>query len=108
MDRTVVRSSALPHRPTSRQATIIFEMARGWESKSIEAQQAEAAEKTAPSRPRLDVKDAAVRREQETLRLARQSVLRQIEASSNPHHHKMLEAALADLDKKLSKLMEPI
>jgi hypothetical protein len=79
-------------------------VARGWESKSVEAQQAEAVETTQKSHPRLSVKEAAVVRERENLRLARNRVLQQMEASTNPRHRKVLEDALADLEKRLSKL----
>jgi hypothetical protein len=79
-------------------------MARGWESKSVEAQQAEASEKSAKPRPPMSAEEAARWREKETLRLSRQTVLRQMEASTSPRHRKLLEVSLADLDEKLSKL----
>lgn len=78
-------------------------MARGWESKSVEAQQAEASEKSAKPRPPMSAEEAARWREQESLRLSRQRVLQQLEASTNPRHRKLLQDALADLDEKLSK-----
>jgi len=79
-------------------------VARGWESKSVEAQQAEAEEKATPALPPLSAEEAARRRQTETLRLARLRVLQQLKASSNPRHRKLLEDALADLDQKLSRL----
>ncbi len=79
-------------------------MARGWESKSIEAQQAEATDKSAPSRPKLSLADAARERERESLRLSRQRVLQQLESSQNPRHRSVLQGALADLDQKLRLL----
>jgi hypothetical protein len=78
-------------------------MARGWESKSVEAQQAEASEKSAKPRPPMNPEEAARSREKETVRLARQRVLQQLEASTNPRHRKLLQDSLADLDEKLSK-----
>jgi len=78
-------------------------VARGWESKSVEAQQAEATDKSANLRPPMSVDEAARWREKESLRLARQQVLQQLEASQNPRHRKLLEDALADLDEKLGK-----
>jgi len=78
-------------------------MARGWESKSIEAQQAEASEKPGETRVRLTPEAAARSRERENLRLARQQVLHQLEQSENPRHRKLLEETLADLDQKLSR-----
>jgi hypothetical protein len=78
-------------------------MARGWESKSVEAQQAEASEKSAKPRPPMSAAEAARWREKESLRLSRQRVLQQLEASTNPRHRKQLQDSLADLDDKLSK-----
>jgi hypothetical protein len=78
-------------------------VARGWESKSVEAQQAEASNK-AQHNPKLSSAQAAAFREKENLRLSRQRVLQQIEASTNPRHRKVLEDALADLDNKLRRL----
>jgi len=80
-----------------------FPVARGWESKSVEAQQAEAEDKTAKPRPRMTTEEAARFREKENLQLARQRVLQQI-AGASPRHRKMLEGALADLDQKLGRL----
>lgn len=82
---------------------IIRFMARGWESKSVEAQQAEASEKSAKPRPAMSADEAARWREKESLRLSRQRVLQQLEASTNPRHRKLLQDSLADLDEKLSK-----
>jgi hypothetical protein len=78
-------------------------VARGWESKSVEGQQADASEKPVQGRPRLSAEEAARAREREKLRLSRQRVLQEMEASQNPRHRQILEAALADLDEKLKK-----
>jgi hypothetical protein len=80
------------------------DVARGWESKSVEAQQAEAIQEPAPSRPQMSGAEASLFREKENLRLARQRVLRQLGSSLNPRHRQMLQDALADLDQKLSRL----
>jgi len=79
-------------------------MARGWESKSVEAQQAEATEQQSEKHPKLSQEEAARRRERENLRLSRQRVLKQIETSRNQRHRQLLQNALADLDEKLEKL----
>ena len=76
-------------------------MARGWESKSVEAQQAEASDKSAKHDPPMSAEEAARWREKESLRLARQSVVQQLEASTNPLHRKLLQDSLADLEEKL-------
>jgi hypothetical protein len=78
-------------------------VARGWESKSVEAQQDEARDKSAKPRRTMSADEAARSREIESLRLSRQRVLQQMEASQNPTYRKLLENALADLEKKLRK-----
>lgn len=78
-------------------------MARGWESKSVEAQQDEARDKSSDRRPAMSTEEAARWREKENLRLSRKTVLAQMEASVNPRHRKLLEETLADLDRKLGE-----
>lgn len=70
----------------------------------MEAQQAEAEEKQARTRPPVTPKEAARCREKENLRLARQRVLQQMAASPNPRYRKLMQDSLADLDQKLKKL----
>ena len=77
-------------------------MARGWESKSVEAQQSEAMQKSSEVRPRLSPEAADQARRRETLRLARQRVLQQLENSQNSRHRSLLEQELADLDRRLA------
>jgi hypothetical protein len=79
-------------------------VARGWESKSVEAQQAEASEKSSPSQPRMSAEEAVRWREKESLRLARIRVLQQLDSSQNSRHRKLLQETLKDLDAKLSGL----
>ena len=79
-------------------------MARGWESKSVEAQQADANDKSAESRVKLSPEAAARSRERETLRLSRQRVLQQLESSQNPHHRQLLHDELVALDEKLRRM----
>lgn len=76
-------------------------MARGWESKSVEAQQAELEEKSTKPRTKLSREQAAQLRVKEGLRLSRQRIVQQLAASQNPRHRKILEDALAELDEKL-------
>lgn len=78
-------------------------MARGWESKSVEAQQDEARQGTSKPRTKLTPEEAARRRELQTLHLSRQTVMQQIEASQNPRHRKILVDALAELNQKLGQ-----
>ena len=79
-------------------------MARGWESKSVEAQQEEAREKHAPPKVALSPAEVAKMKQKEGLLLSRQRVLEQLRGAHNPRHRLMLEAALADLDAKLTDL----
>jgi hypothetical protein len=79
-------------------------MARGWESKSVEAQQEEANEKSSQPRRKMTAEEAAAFREKETLRLARLRVLQQLEVSSNPQHRKLMQETLAALEEKIARL----
>jgi len=78
-------------------------MARGWESKSVEQQQEEFASNRDKGKP-LSSEQIAAERERNGIELARQNVLRQLQVACNPRHRAMLEAALADLDRKLGKV----
>jgi hypothetical protein len=79
-------------------------MARGWESKSVEDQQAEMAERRTAVRTPLSPDDQQRNREREGLLLSRGHLARQLEAASNPRHREMLEFAIAELDRQLSLL----
>ena len=79
-------------------------MARGWESKSVEAQQSEALEEVQRSHVRLTPEQADQQRKIEGLSLSHQRVLQQLEASRDPRHTQMLQQALADLDRQLQGL----
>jgi hypothetical protein len=79
-------------------------MARGWESKSVEAQQAEAAERKKTPKKRLSSDQVARLRQVEGLRLSRQRVLHQMEAAQDLRLRGMLEQALAELDRQIHTL----
>jgi hypothetical protein len=70
----------------------------------VEAQQAEAGEKSSKPRLKMTTEEAARQRIQAGLLLSRKRVLQQLETSKNPRHREMLEDALHELDKKLSEL----
>jgi hypothetical protein len=78
-------------------------MARGWESKSIEAQQDEAARDRAP-KPRLTPEEQANRQRQQTLELQRARAAADLERATAPHHRTMLERAIAAIDEQLRQL----
>lgn len=79
-------------------------MARGWESKSVEEQQAQAAIDRVSPKAALTPAERAAQREREGLLLSRQRVLQQIAAAQNHIHRSMLERALAELDARLAHL----
>ena len=79
-------------------------MARGWESKSVEAQQAEASESLAAPRTRLNPEERARFQRREGLLLSRKHIAEQMAAAKNPLHQKMLADALAELDARLAQL----
>jgi hypothetical protein len=80
-------------------------MARGWESKSVEQQQADRVDAGgAKSGLRRSPEQVARLRKKEELLLSRKRVRQQLEASRHPRHHQMLEAALRDLDARLAAL----
>jgi hypothetical protein len=79
-------------------------MARGWESKSVEEQQAAAAVRPELRQP-LTAEQRAIRQQLETLQLSRKRIVHQLEAAQNPRHRQVLENALADLDSRLARLV---
>jgi pantothenate synthetase len=80
---------------------ILTYMARGWESKSVEAQQAEAADNNKEPKQRLRAEQAARVRELEGLHLSRNRVLQQLETARAARLREMLTAALRELDKQI-------
>lgn len=78
-------------------------MARGWESKAVEAAQEEAAAgKNGHAEGPLDAAASERKRLRDGLLLSRARVLHQLAAAQNTNHRKMLEQALADLDARLA------
>jgi hypothetical protein len=82
-------------------------MARGWESKSIEAQ-IDMAEQQRRSSAILQTKPDPVKlemlRKKETLQLSRIRVVRELDTALNPRYKAQLNKALADLDAQLSTI----
>jgi hypothetical protein len=54
----------------------------------------------------MSAAEAARWRKKESLRLARQRVLQQMQATQNPGQRQVLQEALADLDEKSKRLEE--
>jgi hypothetical protein len=78
-------------------------MARGWESKSVEDQQAAASTKS-ESKQRLTPDQAARKQAADSINLSRRRILQQLESAQNPRHRQMLESALAELDARLARM----
>ncbi len=78
-------------------------MARGWDSKSVEAQQEEAAASTR-LKPAVDPVEALRQSQRATLMLARTRALSDLQGACAPAHRAMLEQAIADLDEKIRGL----
>ena len=76
-------------------------MARGWESKSVEAQQMDAATRSPEVAP-VSAEEAARRAERATLSLARTRALADLQQACRPAHRAMLEQAIAELDAQLA------
>ena len=80
-------------------------MARGWDSKSVEAQ-IESAEANGNSVPgeQMPQEQIELLWKKEGLLRSRARVLHDLENCQNPRYREILRAALADLDAKLSGL----
>ncbi|HEY7473973.1 MAG TPA: hypothetical protein VH679_03110 [Vicinamibacterales bacterium] len=79
-------------------------MARGWESKSVESQQADLDTRERKPHARSDPAEAAVLAERRTLELARTRALADLASATSPAHRRMLEAAIQALDEQLRHL----
>jgi hypothetical protein len=77
-------------------------MARGWESKSVEQQQEEMAERRKAAGPVVSPEQRERERKRQGLLLSRQRLRQQLEVAQNPRHQQMLRQALAELEKQLS------
>jgi len=79
-------------------------VARGWESKSVEEQQSNAASAPRKLGPRLTPDQLTRQRQRQGLLLSRTRVLQQLETTQNARHRQMLEGALAHLDAQIAQL----
>ena len=78
-------------------------MARGWESKSVEAQidEAETYRRAVPQKA-PSPESLELIRKKETIVLSRTRVVRELKNAQNPRYQAVLTKALADLDAQLS------
>ena len=78
-------------------------MARGWESKAIEAQQ-EAATERHSRRPARTPGELARQSQRDTLALARTKALSELQHACSAAHRGMLEQMIAELDRQINVL----
>ena len=80
-------------------------MARGWESKDVEAQVESIETKKAPSNRGHKSAEQHLREQSiNDLQMSRTRITNDLASATNPNHRKSLEAALAHLDKKIADL----
>ena len=79
-------------------------MARGFESKSVEAQQEEAARGRTVAEPPLSAEDRSIEERRRTLELTRTRARGDLSRATVPAHKRMLEEAIAALDRQLEDL----
>jgi len=84
----------------------ICQMARGWESKSVEQQQEEMAEQRKTPRAPIPPAQQKRNRQREGLRLSRERLIQELQAATNPRHRQTLEQSIAELDKQLLSFKE--
>lgn len=77
-------------------------MARGWESKSVEEQQAAGSLGTDEARKQQGIEQANRKRQMQELDLQRERILS--ERTSSPVRRAALEAALADVESRIARL----
>ncbi len=80
-------------------------MARGWESKSVEAQMEESGA-AMPAKKESTTTPEELHRQQKKaeLKLSRSRVAQQLSESSNDRYSQMLQQALAELEAQITKL----
>lgn len=81
-------------------------MARGWESKDIEAQLASKETMAAPGKAKKGPEQMEKDRERANVELSRKHILNDLETATHPNHRKTLQAALAHLDQRLEQLKQ--
>jgi hypothetical protein len=79
-------------------------MARGWESKSVEAQIEESLSEPSRNRPPASAQELQSRNKKTDLMLSRKYVLQQLERSTDERYSELLRRTLADLDAKIAAL----
>jgi hypothetical protein len=99
----MLEMTRLPY--NSRDFPIIEDMARGWESKSVEAQieDVKDGQASGTKRPLTDGEKKS-QHERDSLTLSRAYVVHQLEVSTNERYTESLRQALSEIDQKLANL----
>lgn len=79
-------------------------MARGWESKSVENQIADARAGTGPRTPAKTTEERERETKRTTLHLARAKTLQDLQQACDRRHRALLEQTLQHLDAEILKL----
>lgn len=78
-------------------------MARGWESKSVEAQIEEGKERL-PASPAVPAESRQLQERLESLRLSRSRLLQQLERARHPAHREVLQNGLQAIERQIEEL----
>jgi hypothetical protein len=79
-------------------------MARGFESKSVEAQQEEAARPRRRAQPEISADARAAEQHRRALELTRTRAKDDLSRAVVPAHRRMLEQAIAELDRQIEDI----
>jgi hypothetical protein len=79
-------------------------VARGWESKNVEAQQADREQSASAKAGPVSAEEAAKQARRKTLELTRSRALADLATARTAAHRQMLEAAIRTLDEQLKNL----
>jgi hypothetical protein len=81
-------------------------MARGWESKSVEEQQAEFTKSNTTNAKKKSPVEQERARQVKTLQLTRQYIQQQLERSQNERHKQMLNQEIQHLDSQIAAVQD--
>lgn len=79
-------------------------MARGWESKSVEAQIEESTSEPSRNVDAVSVQELRSKNKKTSLLLSRKHVLQQLERSTDERYSELLRRTLGDLDTQIAAL----
>ncbi len=76
-------------------------MARGWESKSVEEQQAQFSKGSGEKKKEFSAEESRKAAERQRLKLARANVENQLKVAQNPRYKELLTRELGELDRQI-------